>query len=606
MLVLLGLTVIMFVFEIVRVDVAAVTIMLVLGLLASIPGLENLSDTSQLFSGFSSNAVISIIAVMIIGAGLDRTGIMSRVAGRILHYGGNSERHILVMISATVGAISSFMQNVGAAALFLPVVSRISKRTKLPLSRLLMPMGFCAICGGTITMVGSSPLILLNDLIANSNRALPSGQQMETFGLFAVTPIGVALVATAIGYFVYAGRFVLPEAKPDGADELPAKATQYFEQTYGISGKLFEARVTQESPFLGLTIDDIESRYRIPFILALKHNNDIVVAPPRDQILWANSTIGFMGNSEQMAELTASYGLSVSPELKQFATSLDASQAGIAEVVIPPSSTLVGKTIREVRIRKTYGLNVLRILRGGHNIDTNLRDEMLTAGDTLVVHTNWEDLHALRNNRDFVIITDHPHEEIRREKVKIAAGFFLFALLLILFTDLRLSLALMTSAIGMVLFGVLKIDEAYNAVSWKSVFLLAALMPLGSAVEHTGTGAWIAQQTLLLLGDVPTWILQCVIAIMATLFSLLMSNVGATILLVPLAINIAIASGANPAVFALTVAICTSNSFLLPTHQVNALIMGPAGYRVKDFIAAGGIMTVLFLIVSLLMLNIFY
>ena len=158
----------------------------------------------------------------------------------------------------------------------------------------------------------------------------------------------------------------------------------------------------------------------------------------------------------------------------------------------------------------------------------------------------------------------------------------------------------------MILSGVLRIEEAYQSIGWQSVFLLASLIPLGLAVEVTGTAAWIAQQTLTLLGDVPLWVLQAALAVLATIFTLLMSNVGATVLLVPLAINIAIGVGANPAVFALTVALAPSNSFLIPTHQVNALIMGPGGYHVKDFIRAGGVMTVLFLVVVIGMLNLVF
>ncbi|MGH1538267.1 MAG: SLC13 family permease, partial [Gammaproteobacteria bacterium] len=191
-------------------------------------------------------------------------------------------------------------------------------------------------------------------------------------------------------------------------------------------------------------------------------------------------------------------------------------------------------------------------------------------------------------------------------KVLWAAIFFSIALGLVLFTDIRLSIALLTGAIGMVLSGVLRIDEAYEAVSWKTVFLLASLIPLGIAVEQTGTAKWIADQTLLVVGDMPIWVIQAAMAILATFFTLVMSNVGATVLLVPLAVNIAIGVGANPALFALTVAIATSNSFLIPTHQVNALIMGPGGYRVPDFMRAGGIMTILFLIVSVTVLNLFY
>lgn len=176
---------------------------------------------------------MSIIAVMIIGAGLDKTGLMTKVAATILKYAGQTEARVIPAISATVGFISSFMQNVGAAALFLPVVSRISARTGLPMSRLLMPMGFCAILGGTITMIGSSPLILLNDLILTSNKALPVEKQMETWSLFSVTPIGIALLITGIVYFVFAGRFVLPGSKGD--EMIKGTNTMQYFQTSTVS-----------------------------------------------------------------------------------------------------------------------------------------------------------------------------------------------------------------------------------------------------------------------------------------------------------------------------------------------------------------------------------
>jgi len=207
---LLAFTIFLFVSEIVRVDLAAIIIMVLLGALSYIPELNGLADVNHLFDGFASNAVISIIAVMIIGAGLDKTGLMNTVAAKILKVGGTTEKRIIPVVSGSVGIISSFLQNVGAAALFLPVVSRISARTEIPMSRLLMPMGFCAILGGTMTMVGSSPLILLNDLIISSNADLPPELKMKPFSLFSVTPIGLALLITGVLYFVLFGRWVLP------------------------------------------------------------------------------------------------------------------------------------------------------------------------------------------------------------------------------------------------------------------------------------------------------------------------------------------------------------------------------------------------------------
>ncbi len=614
---ILALTIYLFSFEIIGVDETAVSIMVMLGLtelLAPFMGLQTgLVDTAHLFDGFASNAVMSIIAVMIIGAGLDKTGMMSRVAGIILDIGGTTEKRIIPIISGTVGIISSFMQNVGAAALFLPVVSRISARSGLPMSRLLMPMGFTAILGGTVTMVGSSPLILLNDLILTSNVALPADQQMETWSLFSVTPIGIALMATGIAYFVLAGRFVLPDVSSDSQANVAGSA-KYLEEVYGVDYMLFEATVPEDSPLVGQVLDDIESanRIRIIGIKAAGSGKRMRASRgdlSRDVDITENASIGILCSPAHLRDFVDNFGLKIQKGLRAFSEELSSSQAGIAEVVIPPGSSLIGKSARDLWMRKTYGLSTVALHRDGVTLfeGDHIRNMPFETGDTLLVHTKWRDLAHLESNRNFVIVTtEYPREETRPNKVGWASFFFGLALFMVLFTDLRLSAALMSGAIGMVLSGVLKMEEAYKAVSWSTVFLLASLIPLGLAVETSGTAKWIAEQTLLVVGGMPAWVIQMSVAALATFFTLVMSNVGATVLLVPLAVNIAIGVGENPAVFALTVAIATSNSFLLPTHQVNALIKGPGGYRVPDFMKAGTIMTVLFLIVMMIMMRILF
>lgn len=599
---LLALTIFLFVSEIVRVDVAAVAVMVLLGLLSFVPLLEGIADPRHLFDGFASNAVMSIIAVMIIGAGLDKTGVMTRVASFIMRVGGEAEKRIIPLVSGSVGIISSFMQNVGAAALFLPVVSRISARTGLPLSRLLMPMGFCAILGGTITMVGSSPLILLNDL-------LPEG--MEHFNLFDVTPIGLALVTTGILYFVLFGRYVLP-AQTSGNDATSAESTMnFFRRVYGLDFGVRKFKLKPESVLANQTIGEIERDYGV-VVIGIFMSGELRVGPWSGTEIAPGAHLAILASEDKLDAFAQQTGETLSIDLDIFSDALAHTKSGIAEVVIPPGSGLIGKTVTRIAMRKTYGLSVLAIHRGDETLRHGLRDLPLKAGDTMACHCNWDALARVEKDRDFAVVTsEYPHEELRPHKLHFALLFFAITLSLILFTDLRLSIALMVGALGMVLTGVLSMDEAYKAVSWKTVFLLASLIPLGMAVENTGTATWIAQHTLAILGQVEPWVLQAAIAILATFFTLVMSNVGATVLLVPLAVNFALAAqamgmDADPRVFALTVAIATSNSFLIPTHQVNALIMGPGGYRVKDFLRAGGIMTVLFLIVSLLMLNIVF
>jgi len=363
---------------------------------------------------------------------------------------------------------------------------------------------------------------------------------------------------------------------------------------------------------VGKLVGDIESEAGLKVIAVQREDNEVHVGPrglSRELVVEAENVLGLMAPLDRVQAFAASNGLLLHNDLEDFDETLASTKAGIAEIIIPPSSTLIGKSARELWMRKTYGMTLLALHRQGKTLreDDDIGDLPLHVGDVLVVHTTWFALAHLERDRNFVIITtEYPHEDLRPHKVAPALFFFGVALFMMLFTDVRLSLALMTGAIGMVLSGVLKIEEAYRAVSWKSVFLLASLIPLGLAVETSGTAAWIAAQVLSLLHGVPAWVLQLAVALLATVFTLVMSNVGATVLLVPVAVNIAVGAGADPAVFALTVALATSNSFFLPTHQVNAIIMGPAGYRVADFMRAGGIMTFLFICVLMVMLNLLY
>ncbi len=617
MLGILVLTIYLFAFEVLEVDEAAITIMIVLGL-SSLPwihtlmGLEKgLVDSQRLFDGFSSNAVMSIIAVMIIGAGLDKTGLMGRVATFILKVGGTSETRVIPIISSTVGFISSFMQNVGAAALFIPVVSRISSRSGIPISRLLMPMGFTAILGGTMTMVGSSPLILLNDLILTTNQGLEAGQQMNTWGLFSVTPIGIALVIAGIVYFVIAGRFVLPVTKKDQPKSV--SAIEHFHQVYNIDYDLFEVNVPKNSDLIGMTLDDIETAAKIRIIAIQTIEGETFIghhSVERSTAIKSQMTLGILTTKEHLDAFVQGFHLQLSDTIEKFSNLLSTQECGTAEIVIPPNSSLINQSARDVWLRKTYGIAMVALHRGGETMQEGegIRNMPFQSGDTLIVHTRWIDLDRLQSNADFIVITsEYPRqEEYRPEKIKWASIFFAIALFLVLFTDIKLSIALMTGALGMVLSGVIKIEEAYRAVSWKTVFLLASLIPLGMAVSKTGTALWIAQETVKVVGDMAPWVILTSIVVLATFFTLVMSNVGATILLVPIAVNIAIQVGENPAVYALAVAIATSNSFLIPTHQVNALIMGPGGYKVADFIKAGSFMTVLFITVMMLMMSVIF
>jgi di/tricarboxylate transporter len=589
--VLLG-AIVLFVTEVVRVDVAAILIMVAVGLLGLLPA-------SEVFAGFASNAVISIIAVMILGAALDRVGVMRTVAAWLLKVGGTTERRIMASTSMAVGTISAFMQNIGAAALFLPVIERISERTKVPSSRLLMPMGFAAILGGTLTLVASGPLILLNDLLASSADNL--GIEVAPFGLFAPTPIGLALLVAGITLFAVAGRWLLPAVDGDGgsAEALPDIAARY-----GLDGHLQAAVVPAHSPLVGRTVAEVEREVSGVLIAALAApGGDPALAPRREQRLEAGAIVGLTGQEQLVrAAVSAQQLRPLEPATDPFATLVDPAQAGLVEVAVRPGSDAVGERVGDLRLRVRFGTALLGIHHRGGVVTEDLRGHRLGAGDVLVLFGPWERMRDVDADPSFVVISDHPTEPPRTAKRWWALASFAVALTLVIAADLQLSLALMVGAAGVLVSGTLTPDEAYKAVSWKTVFLLAALIPLGQAVEQTGTAAWIAEGVIAATADLPGWAILATVGLLTTVFTLIVSNVGATVLLVPLVVNIAVGVGADPGTYALMVAIAASNAFLLPTHQVNALLMGPGGYRVVDYVRAGAAMSVLFLLIAVPML----
>lgn len=592
-LVILAGTVVVFITEVVRIDIAALSILVVLGL-------TGLLEAEDLFAGFSSTAVVAIIAIMILGAGLDRAGIMREIANFLVDIGGETERRIRATTSGAVATISSFMQNIGAAALFLPVVERMADQTKTPLSQLLMPMGFIALVGGTLTLVGSTPLILLNDLLATTAANLDI--EIEPFGLFAPTPVGLALVASGILLFLLFGRQLLPEVSED---DVPSSPLPDIADHYGLDREVHPYDVSQNSPLAGERIGTTESEYPEILLVAMHEADGLVVAPPRDYIVEPGSTIGLVGYPEDIQQFVDDFNLSEAGG-SPFAVMEDEERGGLAEVLVRPESDAVGKTVRDIHMRGIYEVTLLGVYRDDELLFEELREVELQAGDILIVFAAWDKLDHLIEETSLATMSDYPSTPPRPGKKWWAIGAFAIAIGLVLFTDLPLPLSLMTGAVLILLSGVLTPNEAYRSISWQTVFLLGGLIPLGTAVEQTGTAAWIAGGVVQASGDLPLWGIQLVLAVMTTAFTLTISNAGATVLLVPLAANIALGVGADPRQFALIVGLAASNSFILPTHQVNALVMSPGGYEVKDYLRAGGAMTLVFLVVLITAVNVLY
>lgn len=593
---LVGFTMAMFLFERIRADLVALVVLVVLGVTGLIP-------PEEIFGGFSGNAVMSIIATMILGAGLDRTGALNRLATWLLRRGHGKEQRLLLMTTAIAGLNSSFMQNPSVMALFMPVASRLSSRTPLSLQRLLLPIAAAIVMGGALTMVGNSPLILLNDLLISANNNLPSGMAtMEPLRMFAPLPIGVALLIASLLYFRYYGDRKLRDETETIVT--PARTESYFANTYGIEGDVFELIVTAESPLVGMSLGEAEAMHDAPLMLALQTGNDTRLAPPADMRIWVGSVLGVMGPRQQVTDFAQNHFLRQSSRLRHFGDLFNPSRAGISEAVIPPTSRLIGKTASELRLRKQAGISLLAINRDKKVLREDIRKIPLRAGDMLVFHSIWTDLHQAAESRDFVVVTDYPKGEQRPHKFKIAMTIFAVTVIIALTSKLPVALTLMTGVAGMLLTGVLRMEEAYGAINWKTVFLMAGLIPLGWAMDSSGAAAWIAGHTVEQLPEgMPVWLIEIAVALLTTGFSLVISHVGATIVMVPMAINLALAAGGNPTAFALIVALSASNNLMSASNPVISMVAGPANYTSRQLWRVGGPLSLIYTCVIVIAVN---
>jgi di/tricarboxylate transporter len=587
-LLVLAFSVFLFITEILRSDIVALLTLLLLGWL-------KLISPAQAFSGLSSDAVVSIIGVMIIGYGIDRSGVMNRITSPAVRLAGASEKRMTAVISVCVGLISGFVQNIGSTALFLPAVMRISRKMEVSASRFLMPMGFSAIQGGTLTLVGSGPLLILNDL-------LKQGEQ-PPYSLFSVTPVGLALLTGGILFFLIFGERILPRRK-SGREE--PSSQQRLIETWKLPSIIYGCRIPEGSSLIAKTREEaaLWTLYGLN-LLAMREADEVTYSPWRFTRFAAGQELAFLGEMSQFESFVKAYGLepvASSPFLSELRS---ARQMGFAELIVPPRSTLSGKSIREIAFRKNFAVEPVMLITGQHEEREDFSDVPLSSGNILIVYGPWPRIVELGDRKKFIRITSDDSIDLEKRRPMTSVLCFLGAIGLVI-AGMPLALSLISGALGMVIFKVISIDEAYRAVDWRTVFLLAGLIPLGIAMNNTGAAAWIAAGLVnLLQGSHPIWIFV-IVAALTTFFSLFMSNVAATVLLVPLALIVGNTAAVNPRALAMLVAVCAANSFLLPTHQVNALLMSPGGYHNHDYLKAGSMMTVIFLVIAVTMIYFFY
>jgi di/tricarboxylate transporter len=565
-LVILAGSVVLFVSEKLRVDVIAMLVLITL----SLTGLVTIEEA---FSGFASPAVITVWSVYIVSGALFVSGVADKLASSMLRLAGANYIRILVVIMLTVGIMSSFMNNIGAVAILLPAVVSIGRSINVPPSKLLIPMAFVSLLGGKMTLIGTPPNILATSIMETYGG-------MQPFGFFDFTPMGIVVLTTGILYFVFIGRHLLPERKPSGD----------LVQVYQIRDYETEVKIGDGSPSNGRTLAETQlgERYDLNVVqvrrdgatlapasgLCLKSGDILVVSGPPDKILRAGEAEGF----EKLPDLQDGEGQSLSSP----------GQLEMVEVTLAPKSSIEGQTLKEADLRARFGITVLAMRHHGESLVSGLANVPMRLGDGLLIQGSREQISQLRRDDEFLVLDSPPTETRRPQKMPIAVLILAGVLLVVSLRILHVSQAMLIGAILMILLGVLTMEEAYKSIQWKSVFLIAGMLPLGIAMQNTGTAAFLAEQITGVVGGLGDRAVLMGIFLMTALLTEVMSNAAATVLVVPIAIDAARGLGANPQTFVMAVVIAAATSFLMPIgHQANVLVFGPGGYRFTDYTKVG-------------------
>ncbi len=589
LLILLGAAV-LFIATRLRPDLVGLLILVALGL-------SGLVAPEQLFSGFGASAVITILAIFFISEALQQTGVTHAIGRHLLRWSGGDERRAVLVTTLAAAALSLFMNNIAAAGVLLPAVIGLSRQSRIAPSKLLMPLAFGTILGGMATLLTTANIVV-------SGTLRQAG--LQPFNLLDFFPVGAMAVVVGAAYMVLVGRRLLPARDPAGLSARAARLRAELKGLYGLEKSLCEVVVQPGSPLAGVSLLQGDWAHRCGLsVVALARNGQVVVAPAREEIVLAGDVLLVQGDPRP--EVLAEHGLKLVSEPGIPLTLTDAAHV-LGEVVLSPHARVAGKSLKDLHFREKYGLNVLALWRQGKPIRAGVSDLPLQPGDALLLQGAADRFRYLRDERDFILLEEDPDAVFRPRKMGLAAAIGLLTLLAAALGWAPIAVVTMGGALALLLTGCLTMDEAYRAVEWKAVFLIAGVWPLGIALSTTGlAGRLAALISGLSPGAEPLGMAAVLMAAATLLNQLLGGQAVVPVLLAPVALSLADASGADPRGMAMAAALGCSLAFLTPVaHPVNTLVMGSGGYRSRDYLRVGAPLTALAFLVILVGLHLFW
>jgi di/tricarboxylate transporter len=572
----------------VSIDITAIGVMVALIALGDWTGLS----VADGLSGFSSTATITVLAMFVLSEGVRRTGLVSVVGKRIADRWGNSYHKQLLAVMGLAGGTAGFVNNTPVVAVLIPMVGELSDRTGISPSKLLMPISFAAMMGGTLTLIGTSTNLLASDVFADLG--------YDPFGLFEFTLLGALVLLVGGAYLLVVGHRLIPERI-----ESPEDLTREFD----MAEYLTEVTVEKDSAFVGLTVDDALANLAVDVdIVQLIRNRQAFTEPLSRKEIRAGDVLVLRTDREDLVTLIEAEGLRLAPEPETVQEETLTAEAEdieepeeqtLIEVVVAPDASLRGQSLSDLRFRQRYDASVLAIRRGGRVIHARMDDRPLRGGDTLLVQATDDTLRRFTADRNFVVAGRFDLPAYRREKLPIALGIVAGVVGLAGLGIAPIVLSALAGVIAMAATGCLRPGEVYDAVDWDVIVLLAGLIPLGLAMTRTGAAEFLAAGVVGLVGGASPLLILGVFYLFTAALTNVVSNNASVVLMIPVAVDVAVATGLSPFAFAIAVTFAASTAFMTPVgYQTNLMVYGPGGYRFSDFLRAGGPLQLLLAVVT--------
>lgn len=530
-------------------------------------------------SGFSNPATITVMAMFILSAGISRTGAIQIVGDWLLKWGGKKTQQQTFVMGTLVGGITAFINNTAVVAVFIPIVEDWCKKQKIPVSRMLMPLSFATILGGTLTLIGTSTNLLASSI----SEQLGYGK----FGLFQFTEAGFIKFIVGIIYLALASPWLLPNRSKNNNNN------DSYEKTYQLKDYVSELVISPRSNLIKETLrsSEIQRKFDVD-VLEIIRNGIHFSQPFADKVLAAGDILLVRGTKEELLRIRDERGLDILPDIKfqeeNLTEQLTDNEEGIAEILILSNSRLVGSTLKDIRFRQRYNATVLAIRRGEEVLNDRLGQTPLRFGDLLLVQGPRESLSGFQTTRELLVIEQSSREGLRLEKAAIAIAIGVGIIVAAALNLMPILVSALVGVVLMVLTGCLKPGEIYGAIRWDVIFLLAGLIPMGIAMEKSGATSWLADKILIVGNNFSGFWVLIFFYFVTTILTEILSNNASVILMIPIAVKVAEALTINPFAIMFTVTFAASNSFMTPIgYQTNTMVYSPGGYRFRDFTRFG-------------------